>query len=1073
MNIDTINNIGDGSTTSTHFKAFTNFMNHQVNSFGDKSFARYLSDHDGHYKTLTYSDVDRIATNLACTWASRGARNISVISLLHDHNENYLIILLALMKLRVTVLLLSTRNSEAADINLLEKTKSKVLIANVKYETIAKNAVAKASSTGDDVRLILLESLNIDDLINQPLHPDYESILDLNFSDDDIEKDALIIHSSGTTSFPKPIYLSNLYIFTMINFAHIQSQYKNMKPLSSDDVTLSCVPLFHVFGVFSAFIMAAVGGSIVFLNKLPPSNEEIFQALIENQCTMMCTPALILEQAIPYIRRTDNFTALQKLKCIIFGGAPLKKECGDWFHQHQINVRSFYGSTEAGIMMCTNLNDRDHKNWNAIRPFMKDKQGEYYGCFELNDPKHDSTIYHFYIRASYPGFAHRISNREDGGYDTNDLFKEDPDYPGYYMYIGRRDDTLVMVNGEKTNPVPMEASLRQHPLIKQAVIIGQGRQLTAVLIELDQPYSHDYSSKEEIVHEVNEAVNKMNMDCPNHSIVLPQMITILPFHQFLPSTDKGTVQRKKAEQMYQDIIDKMYNDFLEGPSKKIKNNDDDTSHWTKKQTQEFLINCVSQVLHLPISIFKKDLDQSIFDLGLNSLTAIQLRNKLSEYYDDVSQNFLFQHPSIHSICDALMNHQQNEDVSQLVTKRIQQTEDIAKEYIKKANKDFPTVAKNEYNQHKQEKVILLTGVTGSLGSFMLAYLLKQPDVKKVYCCIRGNNDDQLKQRLENAFTSRKLDMSFIKDDPNRVQVLPMKFNEPYLGFGKERYYQLKKEITMIQHCAWLLDFNMPVDHFDKECIAPFYHLLKFAYHEINPMHVHFISSISATAAYGPEILEEPVPFDAKITMPMGYAQSKFIVEVLFDYLTTEKNFPCYIERLGQVCGDSVNGVWNTSEQYPLMFIGGGSVMHKMPVLNTVIDWIPVDYAAQTIADIMLSTFYDAADRDHSVYHIVNPQLIQWKDVLQAMKSSGMSFDIVPPSDWVASLAQDDQNPAYTLMGFYETNFMEEEAFKMPVWKTTKTSTLAPILDKSPIIDTCLFSKFLKSWQSVGFYDPSI
>lgn len=205
-------------------------------------------------------------------------------------------------------------------------------------------------------------------------------------------------------------------------------------------------------------------------------------------------------------------------------------------------------------------------------------------------------------------------------------------------------------------------------------------------------------------------------------------------------------------------------------------------------------------------------------------------------------------------------------------------------------------------------------------------------------------------------------------------------------------------------------------------------------------------------------------------MPLGYAQSKFIVEVLFDYLTTEKNFPCYIERLGQVCGDSVNGVWNTSEQYPLMFIGGGAVMHKMPKMDTIIDWIPVDYAAQTIADIMLHTAYLSTNRDQSVYHIVNPRLIQWDDVLQAMKEAGMTFDIVSPPEWVESLAQDDKNPAYTLMGFYETNF--KDAFKMPVWKTTKTTTLAPILDKTPVVDASLFGKFLKRWQSVGFYHPS-
>jgi hypothetical protein len=53
------------------------------------------------------------------------------------------------------------------------------------------------------------------------------------------------------------------------------------------------------------------------------------------------------------------------------------------------------------------------------------------------------------------------------------------------------------------------------------------------------------------------------------------------------------------------------------------------------------------------------------------------------------------------------------------------------------------------------------------------------------------------------------------------------------------------------------------------------------------------------------------------------------------------------------------------------------------------------------------------------------------------------------------------------MSFYEANFKEE--FKMPIWKTVKTSELTPLIDQSPILDAQLFSKFLTRWKSVGFY----
>lgn len=372
-----------------------------------------------------------------------------------------------------------------------------------------------------------------------------------------------------------------------------------------------------------------------------------------------------------------------------------------------------------------------------------------------------------------------------------------------------------------------------------------------------------------------------------------------------------------------------------------------------------------------------------------------------------------------------------------------------------------------YNK-EQDKVIMLTGVTGSLGSFMLRDLLLDPSVKKVYAMIRGS-PDQLMNRLINAFESRFLDTSLLKD--GRVEVLPMRFNESFLGFTDEKYFELKNEITIVQHCAWLLDFNMPVDHYDKECIAPFYNLLKFAYRKINPMHVHFISSVSASAAYGETVPEEPLPLDSHIAMPMGYAHSKFIVEILFNYLTTQKNFPCYIERLGQVCGDSINGVWNVHEQYPLMFIGGGAIMHKMPDLDTTIDWITVDYAAKSIADIMIRTAYLPADVDQSVYNIINPHIINWRDVLEAMKDTGMTFDVVSSSEWVDTLSKDDTNPALKIMSFYEDSF--KGSFKMPTWETKKTSTLTPLISKSPILDANLFNKFLSHWSSVGFYSPVV
>ena len=48
--------------------------------------------------------------------------------------------------------------------------------------------------------------------------------------------------------------------------------------------------------------------------------------------------------------------------------------------------------------------------------------------------------------------AKNQSNRPDGSYATKDLFIRHPQHSNWYKYIGRLDDTLVQVLGEKTNP---------------------------------------------------------------------------------------------------------------------------------------------------------------------------------------------------------------------------------------------------------------------------------------------------------------------------------------------------------------------------------------------------------------------------------------------------------------------------------------------------------------------------------------------------------------------------------------------------------------------------------------------
>ena len=85
-----------------------------------------------------------------------------------------------------------------------------------------------------------------------------------------------------------------------------------------------------------------------------------------------------------------------------------------------------------------------------------------------------------------------------------------------------------------------------------------------------------------------------------------------------------------------------------------------------------------------------------------------------------------------------------------------------------------------------------------------------------------------------------------------------------------------------------------------------------------------------------------------------------------------------------------------------------------------LSWLPVDQAGRAVAEIVLSTCTspDRAPRA-SVYHVLNPRISQWADVLAGLKQGGLAFDAVDRREWVRRLAASETdvavNPTFKLL----------------------------------------------------------
>ncbi|MEV7288896.1 AMP-dependent synthetase/ligase [Streptomyces sp. NPDC093252] len=71
----------------------------------------------------------------------------------------------------------------------------------------------------------------------------------------------------------------------------------------------------------------------------------------------------------------------------------------------------------------------------------------------------------------------------DGWLATGDLGTLDDD--GYLTLTGRKKEIVVTAGGKSLSPAPLEARVRDHPLVSQCLVVGDDRPFVAALITLD------------------------------------------------------------------------------------------------------------------------------------------------------------------------------------------------------------------------------------------------------------------------------------------------------------------------------------------------------------------------------------------------------------------------------------------------------------------------------------------------------------------------------------------------------------------------------------------------------------
>ncbi|KAJ5458020.1 non-ribosomal peptide synthetase [Penicillium sp. IBT 31633x] len=217
-------------------------------------------------------------------------------------------------------------------------------------------------------------------------------------------------------------------------------------------------------------------------------------------------------------------------------------------------------------------------------------------------------------------------------------------------------------------------------------------------------------------------------------------------------------------------------------------------------------------------------------------------------------------------------------------------------------------------KYPSEGRAFLTGVTGFLGAFLLADLVRRPDVTEVACLVRAPNALAGLMRIRNNIKKYQITLFYER----KLRILAGDFSLPQFGLSKSKYYFYARWASVIFHLGAHVNYVQPYSSHREANVIGTLRMLEFSNLE-RPKMVFYSSSISC---YGPagfvcdatEISEDERPskyLDA-LAYDTGYSQSQNVAEMVV-WNAIDNGFPAAIFRPGFVLGHSQTGVGNTDD----------------------------------------------------------------------------------------------------------------------------------------------------------------
>jgi acyl-CoA synthetase (AMP-forming)/AMP-acid ligase II/acyl carrier protein len=281
-----------------------------------------------------------------------------------------------------------------------------------------------------------------------------------------IDDEALVLHTSGTTSRQKVVSLKHRNILASAN------GYKEGMGLSHRDRSLCMMPLFHTHGLITATLSTLMaGGSVVCTPGFMETH--YFDWLSECKPTWYPAVSTIHRAVLSCVEADPSLIEIIKnsrIRILFSGSAPLSPQVAEKLEGlFGVPIIEGYGMTEVTNLICSNPLPPKKRRLGSVglpavpkvkvmsergEPLSSGQVGEVVIGGDLVESSFDSDT-----KANPEFFFNGWFRTGDQGY-----FDEDG-----YLYLTGRLKELINRGGEKISPLEVDEVLLEHPAVAQVI----------------------------------------------------------------------------------------------------------------------------------------------------------------------------------------------------------------------------------------------------------------------------------------------------------------------------------------------------------------------------------------------------------------------------------------------------------------------------------------------------------------------------------------------------------------------------------------------------------------------------